>query len=564
MPDTKRAAHLVERYGEKASAAYRERLEVEIEAAVLIDELMVADPTPNFAYSTWIVTTFIKDGFLFEDLLSKVTDTLRLFDANKRRLPQDRRDIGQYATLPDLWDVVKAYDRGEDETDDPGDLHGRERRRSERRKARDESVIVVEDDQWTVAIPLTVDAATWWGRGTRWCTAALSNNQFAAYHRLAPLIVIDIKGVGKFQLSASRYPQFMDCEDRPVKPEIVAAAWSHFRPILLSQVRRNPKVVRFALPAKDATFYRQAALTASESLQYAPADFQTFENIRPLLDDDIQIFHEIRNEAVRSALARDICSSHPELLWWVAYHEAPGSLWLRGIERDGKLLTRIPEDERTPEMCLAAMRGFGDGIDLVPRATRSEAMILAAIENSAGAAIAKIDVEERSEAACLRAVQLDGLLVNHVPIKMMTEQVLQTAVSQNSRALSFVPEFLQTGPLCEAAIKNDGAALCWAAPALRTSFLCAAAVANDPLALFHVPEDLRTLELCRRAVAANTLAMDAVPARFYGNFTFSFDDPAEIWRSAAAAGNADRETKPLWTDDIATAVAEVRARINAD
>ena len=83
------------------------------------------------------------------------------------------------------------------------------------------------------------ESAIYWGRGTRWCTAAQNNNMFEHYSSDGPIYVIvdGARSGTRYQLHpASR--QFMNPQDRPVKldqlkreyPDLVVREETHLGP----------------------------------------------------------------------------------------------------------------------------------------------------------------------------------------------------------------------------------------------------------------------------------------------------------------------------------------------
>ena len=141
-----------------------------------------ADPTSKGLYLQWLLRQALKGDLPVEDL-PKARETLEAFDRYKRRLAVDQRDVGRHHSLADLWDAVAPFVLEDAPTSNA------EADRREREEARAESTILLEQDGWTIAIPRTRRAASWWGRGTRWCTAGTSFNMFEKYNQDAPLVV---------------------------------------------------------------------------------------------------------------------------------------------------------------------------------------------------------------------------------------------------------------------------------------------------------------------------------------------------------------------------------------
>ena len=192
-----------------------------LNVSAVLKEFRAFDPTRNASCTQWIIQRYIAGDFLYEDL-GKIADTLQRFLDHKVRLPADRRDIGRYASWSDMADVLDRLPPVADKTDDDGsaaDLSGKERDRRERAQARDDSDLLIDERDLIVAIPKTVEAARWWGRGTRWCTASERGTMFDVYSRRGPLVVFVAKGK-KYQFHAPSR-QFMDDADRSAKAQEV-------------------------------------------------------------------------------------------------------------------------------------------------------------------------------------------------------------------------------------------------------------------------------------------------------------------------------------------------------
>ena len=129
---------------------------------------IVANVSPKFL--NWIGKTFDSINFNsnFQDLVLK----LREFDKISSNLP--KTDINSYKNLTELYQVLNDYAN---------------RPRREARKVEGGNV-VHEDDRFFVVNPLTQEASCYYGKGTKWCTAADSNHQFNQYNQDGKLFYI--------------------------------------------------------------------------------------------------------------------------------------------------------------------------------------------------------------------------------------------------------------------------------------------------------------------------------------------------------------------------------------
>jgi hypothetical protein len=103
----------------------------------------------------------------------------------------------------------------------------------------------------------------------------------------------------------------------------------------------------------------------------------------------------------------------------------------------------IPDNLKTPERCLLAVKKDGDAIQYVPD-------------------------ELKTEDICKAAVQQNGYAIQHVPYDLITPEVCLAAVEQNGYALKYMPDELKTQDICLAAIQQNGYAIQYVPDELKT------------------------------------------------------------------------------------------------
>src|SRR5690606_10466230 len=94
---------------------------------------------------------------------------------------------------------------------EPRDM--RRARGAERAEAYAGSAVLFHEGKWRLIKITTVQAARWWGRGTRWCTSSRTDNAFESYAAEGDLLVL-LTPSGRYQF-ATRTREFMDAADRP-------------------------------------------------------------------------------------------------------------------------------------------------------------------------------------------------------------------------------------------------------------------------------------------------------------------------------------------------------------
>lgn len=159
----------------------------------VFDYLLSADPSPKKLYAEFVMRTYANGEYLAEDV-ERIRESLSLFHSNKRRLPVDLRDIGNYASERDLWTVLTEAGLVAAEA-----LSGKAAKRSDRNRAHLESDVLTADG-WTMARLGSAFSATWWGMGTRWCTTEKSGRMYKSYAEKGALrVFVSPEGV-KHQL----------------------------------------------------------------------------------------------------------------------------------------------------------------------------------------------------------------------------------------------------------------------------------------------------------------------------------------------------------------------------
>jgi len=141
-----------------------------------------------------------------------------------------------------------------------------------------QSAEIYNDSEIRVIVPKDEASACYYGRGTRWCTAARNNNMFKQYHKSGDMYIVIPKNPKhqgeKYQLHLHT-KQFMDEEDRPIDlykfvqeyPTIrnvsVITKWAKYKnvPALMDDdyykewKERSQKNLKFAGVSLDDSFY---------------------------------------------------------------------------------------------------------------------------------------------------------------------------------------------------------------------------------------------------------------------------------------------------------------------
>jgi hypothetical protein len=229
-----RLQHLIDSTGRQLS----DFIPGEISGQEAIDLFANADPSRNKSATQWLITTYLNQGFRFEDIQdgkdSKVCETLTLFGMHKRKLSVTQRNLNQYKTLAEVWKSIEGFVTLDHE------ISGRAVKREAQNKAYGETEFLHQDHGFKVLVPLTEFASQWWGKGTRWCTAAKKNCYFNQYNAKAPLIIFVMPDGVKFQLFvSSRDFQLCNDSDEVATEDDLKPYLDYLTPYLTEAVKSN-------------------------------------------------------------------------------------------------------------------------------------------------------------------------------------------------------------------------------------------------------------------------------------------------------------------------------------
>lgn len=214
--------------------------------AQLINEILgvieSADPTPHKEYTQWLARQYASGTVQMEDLLSNGTDWLQDYHAMKLKkiLPQEYRDINKYTFLQ-LGDIVNVREF-QDKLETQGVEH----------KGKSETIL--DNDQVRIIVPHDKESACYYGRGSRWCTAARNNNMFDHYNKQGDMYILIPKHPEhegeKYQLHF-KSSQFMNEADEPIE-NVYQFMTTRFGDLLPFFREKDPEINNIVIFADDA------------------------------------------------------------------------------------------------------------------------------------------------------------------------------------------------------------------------------------------------------------------------------------------------------------------------
>ncbi|MCS7316796.1 MAG: hypothetical protein NZZ41_00535 [Candidatus Dojkabacteria bacterium] len=205
-------------------------------------------------YVKWIVQKYVTNNLgLYEDILGKVIPGLLRYDSLKRKnkLKSEHKDINQIKNINQLLDILDEYKEEETKS-----ISEKEKEIEQNFYKNGEAILIYNDNNLKVVVPKSKAASCFFGRNTRWCTAAsTSKNYFNFYNKKGPLyIILDKKKNKRFQFHFET-KQFMDEKDQPIRIEDFKTNYP-----ILSNIFREIEKKNY----KTKVFYDISELTSSD------------------------------------------------------------------------------------------------------------------------------------------------------------------------------------------------------------------------------------------------------------------------------------------------------------
>lgn len=207
----------------------------------IFTQIIQSDPTYSVdkpdkmgKYGKWLLNLYRKGNLKIEDLY-KAKEYLTYFSKYINKI--ETKDINKFQTLPQLYKTVEPF-----MTADKNNQRMATSKSDEIRQLKKDVKKVYEDSDWLILIPLTREAAIYYGKNTQWCTAAeRSSNYYDTYTKEGPLYInINKKDNRKYQFHFES-GQFMDEFDDEIENPIA------------STIGMSPQVVRKAYSSQYAT-----------------------------------------------------------------------------------------------------------------------------------------------------------------------------------------------------------------------------------------------------------------------------------------------------------------------
>jgi len=288
MLDEDRAQHVADQLNDKLIARYEEETgntHTEVTALEIINKLAVASTKAI----QWLANRYIAGEYKLEDI-GQIKQELMKFAKVKSKLPPEHRDLNRLS-LDDLYNVLEPFE--EKDT-----VSNREADRREKKAFLDSSAaeLMYKDKDVEIVVPATEEASCFFGKGTKWCTAASygGDNYFEHYHQQGPLWIIQTKKLGKFQFhfQSNSYMNARDQELTPEEMKELVDTYPQIKKVLNKYATRHGMVPLMDNPS-DSELY-DAVHTSPWNLKYIDNPSKELQSV-VLRDGGLQNIKYIKN-----------------------------------------------------------------------------------------------------------------------------------------------------------------------------------------------------------------------------------------------------------------------------
>ena len=398
----------------------------------VVNELAKAGPK----LVQWLANRYIGGEFKLEDL-SAIKAALERFKQVRAQLPNEHKDLNKLS-LGALYRVLTPFNDKEVVSNKQV-----ERQKKEKFFTDGDAELLHKDKTLVVITPNTKEASCYFGKGTKWCTAATkSDNYFGSYNKKGPLYIIMTKDDGKFQLHF-KFNEFNDAVNEDLKPDQIAAL-----------LKKYPKLYDIFDKKATAANYFPLMKNPSEKVQLAAVNYRS-ENISLIKNpsEAVQVtavsrwpplIHRIKNPSEKVQLAAITENPHT-----IEHIKNPtDKVQLAAVTQYGIAIKHIKNPDE--KIQLAAVNS--DPFAIIHLKNPSEKIQLAAVQKD-GQAIDNI--KNPSEKIQLAAIKEDGRAIIH--IKNPSEKVQLAAVTKKAIAIHHIKNPSEKVQL--AAVRQEGGTL---------------------------------------------------------------------------------------------------------
>jgi hypothetical protein len=156
------------------------------------------------------------------------------------------------------------------------------------------------------------------------------------------------------------------------------------------------------------------------------------------------IREEFKDSKICLMIAKSLNFAHH-----IPKHMFNENLYLEIVKINSGYLSQIPEDKRTYEICLEAVKNCGSILSEISRQTNE--LCLEAVKKY-GSALAY--VHDKTFEICMEAIKQNPEALRFVPQEFLNAEICENVVTRSGYMLHYVPKHLRTERVCIVAIKT--------------------------------------------------------------------------------------------------------------
>lgn len=170
----------------------------------LFDRLMKADPSGG-ANCHWLLKQY-RDGMIDLNKVDQVREDIELFYEHNLALPDKKQNLDAYS-YQEIAEIASKIRHGISLSTGVYD--------------RKDVIVLINNNRFTVVIPLSFDAMKILGAGTKWCVSSERETAFEHFLMYSPLYFINFRGKKKEKYLFSFVAgEFRNAQDKLVPPEL--------------------------------------------------------------------------------------------------------------------------------------------------------------------------------------------------------------------------------------------------------------------------------------------------------------------------------------------------------
>jgi hypothetical protein len=177
----------------------------------ILGRIEAADPSPKKKFVPVMTRWYVEREFLYLEDLGRVIAALRTYMKFKNRFNGINLKTISFEEFEEIMDetLTQPSNSQEDKATEQGFYD------------RQEASLIHDDNEIKIVNPHTEAASCFFGRNTKWCTAAREDNQFDHYDEMGSIFIILFKKENRRWQWHFEQEEFMDERDVPLSPQQV-------------------------------------------------------------------------------------------------------------------------------------------------------------------------------------------------------------------------------------------------------------------------------------------------------------------------------------------------------